>query len=706
MRLLLIDNYDSFTYNLFHLLADAAGAPPVVVRNDAIPEGTGDGRDFDGIVISPGPGDPDDPRDFGDCLEVIRGTRVPLLGVCLGHQGIARAFGGTVGRTEPMHGRATEVSHDGSRLFAGMPESFVAMRYHSLAVTGLPADLAATAWDDAGQLMALEHRQRPILGVQFHPESAGTPLGHKVIANFAEVVREHTPRRSPTRAVRVEPAESPASAPPTHRVEARPLGPIPDPAAAFRGLFGEDDFAFWADRELAASGPALSVMGSASGPGSEVLSYRVGTGSVRVDSPHDGRTETVGGSIFDVLRGRLGERRLDGDPRFDFCGGYVGYLGYELKADLGSPGRHTSAVPDACLVYAPRLLVLDHHTGEGYAVQVLGPGEDPGEADAWAERLRLELAALADEPASHSQAAARSSPPRPALDRDDYMEAIAATKRSLFAGDSYEICLTGQSTVEFTERPDPLSLYLSLRATSPAPQAAYLRFGDSALLSASPERFLRIGRDGRVSTSPIKGTRPRGADAELDRALAEELRASDKERAENMMIVDVLRNDLGRVCEVGSVSVAKLSEVETFAHVHQLVSTVEGRLAPGRDAVDCVAACFPGGSMTGAPKLRSMEILDGLEPTARGPYSGALGWFGLCGGAELSVVIRSIVVSGEGASVGAGGAVTVLSDAEAEYEEMLLKARPLLELLGSGTHRGCEGSVDQQTSVPASFERG
>jgi para-aminobenzoate synthetase len=203
------------------------------------------------------------------------------------------------------------------------------------------------------------------------------------------------------------------------------------------------------------------------------------------------------------------------------------------------------------------------------------------------------------------------------------------------------------------------------------------------LLGASPESFLEIGHDRIVRTSPIKGTRPRGADRESDRALRDELRASVKDQAENLMIVDVLRNDLGRVCEVGSVEVERMMEIESFAQVHQLVSTIRGRLASTADAVACVESCFPGGSMTGAPKLRSMAILDELESVARGPYAGAVGCFGLDGTLDLSIVIRSIAVAGGMARVGAGGAVTILSDPETEYEEMRLKARPLLEVLGA-----------------------
>ncbi|MBS1891522.1 MAG: anthranilate synthase component I family protein, partial [Actinobacteria bacterium] len=279
------------------------------------------------------------------------------------------------------------------------------------------------------------------------------------------------------------------------------------------------------------------------------------------------------------------------------------------------------------------------------------------------------------------------------------LEAIAEARRCLEAGESYEICLTNRIGLPVAPGTDPLDLYRELRRRSPAPQAAYLRCGPVAVLSASPERFLRIDRDRTVEARPIKGTRPRGEDPESDREMREELLASAKDRAENLMIVDVLRNDLGRVCEIGSVEVDGMMEVESFAQVHQLVSTIRGRLTDGRDAIDCVESCFPGGSMTGAPKLRTMEILDRLEPVARGPYSGALGWFGLDGAVDLSIVIRTIVIDDGLATIGSGGAITVLSDPEEEYAEMLLKARPLVELL-SGAACGSGREAISATSPP------
>jgi para-aminobenzoate synthetase len=468
------------------------------------------------------------------------------------------------------------------------------------------------------------------------------------------------------------------------RLAVSSLDRVPDPAGTFRALYGREPYAFWMDRESGAHGPpGRSIMGAGSGPGSEVLLHDVARGATEVHV--EGRVAaTLEGPIIENLRRRRTGRGRPADAGdLGFGGGHVGYLGYEVRAELGSPVAHRSELPDACLISPRSFVVLDHGRGVSHAVCVIAPGEDPSAAVAEARALRGRLEELTgDEPAAAAPipAATRSGV---ALDRAAYLAAVDEIRGRLYRGEAYEACLTDRLEVEFEEAPDPLGLYLRLRERSAAPAAGYMRVGDAALLCASPEHFLRIDPEGRVRTDPIKGTRRRDDHPGIDRALREELLASPKERAENVMIVDVLRNDLGRVCAYGTVEVGRLAEVESFTHVHQLVSTVTGRLAPGRDALDCLAACFPGGSMTGAPKLRAMEILGGLEPVARGPYSGAFGWFGTDGALDLSIVIRSIVLAGRVASVGAGGAVTVLSDPRAEYEEMILKARPLLELLGS-----------------------
>ena len=247
------------------------------------------------------------------------------------------------------------------------------------------------------------------------------------------------------------------------------------------------------------------------------------------------------------------------------------------------------------------------------------------------------------------------------------------------AGDAYQLCLTNEARVD--ARPDPLDTYLRLRASNPSHHGALFRAGALSLLSSSPELFLSVSPTGAIESKPIKGTRRRGARPNEDALLAIELESSAKERAENLMIVDLMRNDIGRVSEVGSVSVPSLLALESYAHVHQLVSTVRGQLARGLDGLDAVAACFPAGSMTGAPKHSAVAILDRLENRARGVYSGAFGYFGLDTRIDLSMVIRSIVLDPDGATIGSGGGITALSVPEEELEEVRLKAAALLAVL-------------------------
>ena len=345
------------------------------------------------------------------------------------------------------------------------------------------------------------------------------------------------------------------------------------------------------------------------------------------------------------------------------------------------------------MLFADRALVLDHKTRTSYllALSIAGDAAGTAEAAAWLATTAQALTAL---PAAPSDSAPASTLSGPAMtdpdigmnvelrhDRDAYLKRIDECLDEINAGESYEICLTNMVTVH--TQIDALPTFAHLRRVSPVPFGALLDFGDVAVLSASPERFVSIDRHGVVEAKPIKGTRPRGADAAEDRALAEELRDNPKDRAENLMIVDLLRNDLNTVCSVGSVHVPKLFDVETYAAVHQLVSTIRGTLAPGRSAVDCIRAAFPGGSMTGAPKVRTMEIIDRLEQGPRGVYSGALGWFSLSGASDLSIVIRTLVANEGRVTFGVGGAIIALSDPDGEFEETVVKSRAMMTALAA-----------------------
>jgi para-aminobenzoate synthetase len=283
--------------------------------------------------------------------------------------------------------------------------------------------------------------------------------------------------------------------------------------------------------------------------------------------------------------------------------------------------------------------------------------------------------------------------------RTQYLADIERCQAALVAGESYEICLTNRLTADV--RPDPFTLYRILRHRNPAPFSAYLKLGENAIASSSPERFISVSQEGAVEARPIKGTIKRSSDATEDAALCAELRADEKSQAEHLMIVDLLRNDLGRVCRVGSVAVPELMVIEQYTTVHQMISTIVGRLDEGRSPVECVRACFPGGSMTGAPKIRSMEIIDDIELSARGVYSGGLGYFGVNGSVDLSIVIRTIVIEPTGVTIGAGGAIVLQSDPGDEFDELMLKARaPMRAVAEAVTGRVDPDAMTIQTERP------
>jgi para-aminobenzoate synthetase len=684
MNTLLVDNYDSYTYNVFHLLAAVSGEEPIVVHNDMVSWRALSRWDFDAVVLSPGPGRPERWHDFGVCSDILRNCEIPVLGVCLGHQGLGHVLNGMVA-TAPiaMHGRRSNIQHVGSGLFAGIPQDFSVVRYHSLAVTGpLGSEGRVTAWTGDGIVMGIEHRRRPMWGVQFHPESIATEHGMALVENFYTLARHRRPTRSPRARQPVAPARRPrardAGAVSKMGLRVRTIAGEPSTELLFERLFSEREQAFWLDSADAPTRLAqCSYLGTSAGEKRCVLEYDVTEGAVRT---HRAAATTVEhGSIFDVLDREVSGHRIEPPAQLarGLLGGFVGYVGYECKADCGSPGGHPSDLPDALLMLANRVIAVDHARHETYLL-ALGSCEDR-DAELWLEEAERVVRELLDAEADPLPATGDDDPPEHPVrfycgrGREQYLADIARCQTELAAGESYEICLTDQ--ISTTAQPEPFELYRLLRRSNPAPFAAYLKFGDVAVVSSSPERFLSVDRERRVEARPIKGTAPRSADAVRDAALREELVQDEKTYAEHLMIVDLLRNDLGRVCEVDSVRVPELMVVEPYTTVHQLVSTITGRLEAERTPVDCVRACFPGGSMTGAPKLRTMDIIDDIERVARGVYSGALGYFGFDGSVDLSIVIRTIVLRPGATTIGAGGAIVMQSDPQEEFEEILLKAR-------------------------------
>ncbi|BDV30728.1 aminodeoxychorismate synthase component I [Microbacterium terricola] len=408
-----------------------------------------------------------------------------------------------------------------------------------------------------------------------------------------------------------------------------------DPARAFALAAASDAGAFWLD----------------AGPDATTGWSWLGTGSRESDSAPVRAVPCAG----------------DGDAPESgpFRSGRVGWFGYEPDADLW--------------LRVDWMLSFDHVRRR---VWLLAP------ARAAASLLRA-LAALPTaprEPGSapeQATAVARHSPER-------YAAMVQECRAAIRAGDAYQLCLTTRFAIDGGI--DPVETYLRLRRATPAHHGGLIVAGDTALISASPERFLQV-ESGIVRTSPIKGTRPRGVDSADDAAQVEDLVGSVKERAENVMIVDLMRNDLSRVCEPGSVGVDALLAVETYPAVHQLVSTVSGRLRPDTTVGDLIDATFPAGSMTGAPKISAMSIVQGLEGAPRGVYSGCFGWVSDDGALDLAMVIRSIVAHEDGAYVGAGGGITWLSDPAAEVDEVALKARAPLAAAGAALPPGWAAGV-------------
>lgn len=480
----------------------------------------------------------------------------------------------------------------------------------------------------------------------------------------------------------------------------------------FLSLFNDAPTAAWLDSS--GNGGALSVLANSAGPLAR-------TWMPQVESSN---------SFFAQLRSTFDEPvEIPRDWPCNFALGWVGALGYGVEDIARSREDH----PDAALLFADRAVVIDHAHSVAYAMAMLPSiGQAHAEQLEWLDTAVAEVRRIAGEVSETSSAGLEAllggTPPRDSVPAErvatfhfdqpkrQYLASIQRCLDYIAAGDSYEVCLTNTArgpalrelvnprlTQQSGEHPalrpgaqpganaphapsSELLAYLRLRKVSPVPYGAFLRFdrpGQAPLhiLSASPERFLKVSPEGEVSAKPIKGTRPRGEDEAADARGRQELMSNPKDRAENLMIVDLLRNDLGRVCVPGSVEVPKIFSVESFSHVHQLVSTITGQLRPGLGAVDAIAASYPGGSMTGAPKIRTMKIIEELEPHPRGFYSGAIGWVSPNSAAELNITIRTLVDDGSECSFGVGGAIVADSDPLAEYQETLVKAAALLDTL-------------------------
>ncbi|KAF4348241.1 hypothetical protein G4B88_024475, partial [Cannabis sativa] len=796
VRTLLIDNYDSYTYNIYQELSVVNGVPPVVVRND---EWTVKNlyhylykeRAFDNVVISPGPGSPASSSDIGICLQMLLECwDIPILGA------LGLVHGAKVAHaSEPFHGRLSEIEHNGCRLFHDVPSGknsgFKVVRYHSLVIdaNSLPNELIPIAWttstdalsllgthkldiipdsskdsclsrsqfslsDSVGGkvLMGIRHSIRPHYGLQFHPESVASCYGRQIFKNFREITETYWQRLMLTFANQrgfsmlvpnanhlvkevsgsfqlehngndqlskeafknsqlVHDAVNKSSLGMSNILDLlHPnigtkylklkwkkfnglAGKIGGARNIFYSLFGHHkaENTFWLDSSSTEKERArFSFMGGKGGSLWKHVTYRLadesdltlrGGGYMTIEDVEGSTTETfLEEGFLDFLKRELllfhyDKKDYEGLP-FDFLGGYIGYIGYNLKVECGVvSNRHKSSTPDACFFFADNLLVIDLCNDDVYITSLY----EGGTASSWLEDTEQKLLTIEASIESDTEEQTLVSSEEGFLwdkFREDYVKDIEKCMEYIRNGESYELCLTNQLRMKIGDI-DALGLYLHLREKNPAPYAAWLNFSreNLSICCSSPERFLRLDKNGILEAKPIKGTIARGTTQEEDERLKLQLQYSEKDQAENLMIVDLLRNDLGRVCDPGSVYVPHLMEVESYSTVHTMVSTIRGKKRSDVTAVDCVRAAFPGGSMTGAPKLRSMELLDSIESSSRGIYSGSIGFFSYNQTFDLNIVIRTIVLHKNEASIGAGGAIVALSNSEDEYKEMILKTR-------------------------------
>ena len=407
------------------------------------------------------------------------------------------------------------------------------------------------------------------------------------------------------------------------------------PTNAFIALYSDAPNSFWLDREFSAAA-RFSIIGT----GSEVDFKGIESFAENLEN-------------YD-----------DAELPFAFRPGLVGWLDFELQ--------------NPRLLRVESAMVFDHENRHLYLIAKTDSDE---KFRRWLDAALLRIGLIGGESLKYlagvDEPEVRSIVPR--HNEEEYLELIHKAQKHIANGDVYQLCLTNE--YEIDAKADPLATFIALREISPAPYSGYFKFGETVLVSSSPEQFIQAGVDGIVSSKPIKGTRPRGETEAKDLAIIEELSLNQKERAENLMIVDLMRNDLSRVCEVDSVTVEKLFDVETYATVHQLVSTVKGKLPSGKRAGDVIAAAFPGGSMTGAPKIRAIEIIRELEAGPRGIYSGVAGYLGDNGSADFGMVIRSLVFEAGKITLGVGGGITIDSEPLAELAETKLKAKALLRAL-------------------------
>lgn len=666
----LLDNYDSFTYNLYQYFGEL-GEDIIVKRQDACTLNDIEELHPDLIVISPGPCTPTESPLSLAVIEHFMG-QVPILGVCLGHQAIGQFFGGKVVRAkQPIHGKTVPIRHDQKGVFRNLVNPLEVTRYHSLIIerSSLPEELFITAEADDGEIMGIRHKALPIEGIQFHPEAILTQFGHQLLKNALQNAKTWRLHNSPSQWI-TKPLS--VSMPPHLLFHAFKKKPSPF------FLDSGDDY-----KELG----CYSYMGSS--PFLEATAYPDHLELFWPNRSHRETTPLQQSSSLDFINKSSSKYHVPHSP-FPFSGGAVGFFSYDLKNEIESIpecAQNDVNLPLWRFAWYDGIVIYDHNQGT-YWITACGIDENGTcHADLAHSRIKhLEQVLYSWVPEKLEESIDLDNisndsilPISPSVSRNNYLADLKRVIDYIYAGDIYQANLTQRFSMVW--QGDAWDLYTQLHRQNSAPFAAFLPYPDFQILCSSPERFIRILPNGQIETRPIKGTRPRGKSPSDDQMQAYDLQNSLKDRAELTMIIDLERNDLGRICEFGTVKVLDLIKLEKYPTVWHLASTITGQLLRNLKPSDILQALFPGGSITGAPKIRAMEIIEELEPYKRGIYTGSIGYMGFDGAWDFNIIIRTILLKDGKAFVHVGGGIVADSIPESEYTETLDKAKALFRVL-------------------------
>lgn len=666
MKTLIIDNYDSYTYNIYHIIWELTGEKPYLIKNDEMKIDEVKNLDFDNIIISSGSGTYK--NDFGISAKLFDEFDCPILALGVMTTILYNKNGGNIINSPSAFAKESQLSFKDDKIFTGIENNSKIVRYHCLACEDKELkDIEIIAWAEDGHVMAIKDKNKNHYCLQFQLDSVCTENSYILLRNFLKL-------------------SSTGKEFLYYRVEKGSF----DTEKLFYSLKEDDKNLMWLDSSKIVEGLSrYSILATASDKRGHFIKYSINDKLI-VEKFNGEVEEFENIDIFSYLRENMNFVEAIRDLEFDFQLGYVGYLGYELKELSGYQSIHKSNLPDAYLMYSDRALVYDHLEDKLY---ILSYSDDLD----WQEEI---LEKINSDKKSKIASFEEKAYPRFYFEKskDEYIDDINKCQELIKNSQAYGICLTTKLIIE--DKIDANSYYKILRKLSPAPYTALINFKDVSLASSSMERFIKLDRDKLVESKPIKGTVRRGLNEEEDQRLIDGLKNNRKTREENIMVIDSLRGDLSKVCQAGTVEVSKFLDVETYTTLHQLVTSIQGRLDDEKDLFDLIEALIPGGSMTGVPKEKSLEILESLEKSARGPYSGSIGYISNCKTLDLNIIIRTAVIEKDKASIGVGGAIIDGSVAEDEFQEILLKAKGAL----GAFMEYYKGNLDEEIPIENSGE--